>query len=291
MPDAAAPARLDIRKIAGSLGAEVAGLDLSQPLPGPQAEALRAALAEHLVLFLRGQSLDMAAQKRATEIFGPILRVPYVEPSAEDPDVVAVLKEAEERKIGVFGGDWHSDFSFLEAPPAGSLLYAVEVPPYGGDTLWSNQIEAFETLPDELREIVEGRGAVHVGKPHGVKWAPKPGTDLSRSIKMRRGDPEADKERVHPAVRRHVTSGRRALFVNPIYVTRLDGMSEAESAPILDRLNRHAIRPEFTCRWRWRAGDLAIWDNRATLHYAINDYDGHRRLLYRTTFAGEAPAA
>jgi taurine dioxygenase len=291
MPDASAPPLFEISKIAGSLGAEVRGLDLARPLSEAQAEALRAALAEHLVLFLRDQCLDMPAQKRATEIFGPVQRVPYVQGSAEDPDVVAVLKEAEERKIGVFGGDWHSDFSFLERPPAGSLLHAVEVPPYGGDTLWSNQVEAFETLPDDLRALVEERGAVHVGKPHGVKWAPKPGSNLSRSIQMQRGDPEADRERVHPAVRRHVTSGRRALFVNPVYVTRLEGMSEAESAPILERLARHAIRPEFTCRWRWRDGDLAIWDNRATLHYAINDYDGHRRLLHRTTFAGEAPVA
>lgn len=291
MPEAAGPAPFEVAKIAGSLGAEVRGLDLAQPLSETQATALRAALAEHLVLFLRGQALDMAQQKRATGIFGPVQRVPYVQGSAEDPDVIAVLKEADERRIGVFGGDWHSDFSFLEQPPAGSLLHAVEVPPYGGDTLWANQIEAFETLPDELREIVENRGAVHVGKPHGVKWAPKPGSGLSRSIGIQRGDPEADRERVHPAVRRHLTSGRRALFVNPIYVTRLEGMSEAESAPILERVKQHATRPEFTCRWRWQPGDLAIWDNRATLHYAINDYDGHRRLLHRTTFAGEAPVA
>jgi taurine dioxygenase len=280
---------MSLSPVAGLIGAEISGVDLSRPVSATVAEGLRRALADHLALFFRGQKLSHADQKRVTEIFGPLSRVPYIEPSRDDPDVVAVLKEAAETKISVFGGDWHSDFSFLEEPPAGSVLYSVEVPPYGGDTIWANQIAAYEALPADLRKAVEGRGAVHTGAPYGVTHRPSPGVKVSQSIRMRRGDPAADRETIHPAVRNHVPSGRRALFVNPIYTTRLDGMTETESRPILQRLYAHAVRPEFTCRFRWTPGCVAVWDNRATLHYAINDYDGHRRLLYRTTFAGERP--
>lgn len=277
----------EIQPVAGFIGAEIAGLDLLPPLDEEACGRLRAALDEYLVLFLRDQRLDLAALKRATRIFGPLMRVPYVEPSPQDPDVIAVLKEADEADISVFGGDWHSDFSFLERPPAGSLLYGVEVPPYGGDTLWASQVRAYETLPADLKELIDGRRAVHVGAPYGVAHAPDQTLATSRSIKMRRGDPAADQETLHPVVRRHPATGRRALFVNPIYTTRLEGLSVEDSRAILERLYRHATRPEFTCRFRWAPGSLAIWDNRMTLHYAINDYDGHRRLMYRTTFAGD----
>ncbi len=280
---------LKAEPLTGHIGAEIVGVDLSEPLTNTLGAALRQALARYLVLFFRDQTLDLAAQKRITAVFGPLMRIPYVEPSPQDPDVIAVLKEADERDIGVFGGDWHSDFSFLERPPAGSVLYAVEVPPYGGDTIWSNQARAYDTLPDDLKALVDSRRAVHSGAPYGKAHAPEDPQALSRSIKMRRGDPEADRETLHPAVRRHPESGRKALFVNPIYTIRLEGMSEAESRPLLDRLYRHATRPDFTCRVRWAPRSLAIWDNRMTLHYAINDYDGHRRLMYRTTFAGERP--
>ncbi len=274
--------------VAGLIGAEISGIDLAAGFDAEAAGFLREALARHLVLFFRDQSLDFAAHRRLTEVFGPVMRVPYVEHSREDPDVIAVLKEADETKISVFGGDWHSDFSFLDEPPAGSVLRAVEVPPYGGDTLWSNQIAAYETLPDDLREIVNVSRAVHVGAPYGVRHAPSADAGVSRSVRMRRGDPDADRERFHPAARTHPPTGRKALFVNPIYTTRLDGPADGDGE-VLRRLHAHAVRPEFTCRFRWTPGAVAIWDNRATLHYAINDYDGHRRLLYRTTFAGERP--
>ncbi|MEX0758211.1 MAG: TauD/TfdA family dioxygenase, partial [Tistlia sp.] len=212
--------RLAIDPVTPRLGACVTGLDLSRPVSKGLAEDLRQALAERLVLFLPEQNLDIAALKRATGIFGPVARVPYVEPSPEDPDVVAVLKEADEGRISTFGGDWHSDFSFLEQPPGGSLLQAVELPPVGGDTLWADQVTAWETLPEELRAQLEGRRAIHTGAPYGASRAPQGAT--SRSIRITRGDPEADRERAHPAVRRHPWSGRAALFVNPIYTTRLE---------------------------------------------------------------------
>ncbi len=274
---------LTIKQVTGNIGAEIEGVDLSGPVDASIADALRRALWDHQVLILHDQFLDIAQLKQVTALFGPLQRLPYVEPIAEDPLVIGVRKKATDKKIAVFGGNWHSDFSFLEHPPAGSLLSAVEIPEVGGDTVWSNQIAAYETLPDNLRDVVEGRAAIHVGKPHGVKFAPK-GNQRS-TIKMVRGDPEADRETFHPAIRRHPETGRRALFVNPVYTSRLDGMSEAESEPILDRLFWHATRPEFSCRHRWRAGDLVVWDNRSTLHFAVNDYDGSDRLLYRTTFS------
>lgn len=276
---------LEIKPMTGTVGAEIAGLDLAAPIGDALGQALREALWSHQVLVFRDQRLDLAAQKRLTAVFGAIMRLPYVEPIAEDPEVIAVLKEASEQKVGVFGGDWHSDFSFLAHPPAGSVLSAVEVPDYGGDTVWANQVAAYDALPAALREAVEGREAIHVGKPYGVKYAPPEDTRSGASIRMTRGDPDADRETHHPAVLEHPDSGRKALFVNPIYTTRLGGMTDEESAPILDALYKHAIRPEFCCRLRWSEGTVAVWDNRTTMHYAVNDYDGSRRLLYRTTFA------
>ena len=274
----------------GTIGAEIDGIDLAAPIEAPLADALRAALWRHQVLVFRGQHLDLAAQKRLTAVFGPAMRLPYVTPLDDDPEVIAVLKEASEQKVGVFGGEWHSDFSFLESPPAGSVLNAVEVPEVGGDTVWANQVAAYATLPPALKEIVDGRDAIHVGKPYGVKYAPPAEARAGTSIRMTRGDPAADREIHHPAVIRHPESGERALFVNPIYTARLDGMTDEQSAPILEALYKHAVRPDFCCRLRWSAGTVAVWDNRTTMHYAVNDYDGTRRLLYRTTFAGALAA-
>ncbi len=280
----------DIHPITGTIGAEIVGVDLKAPIGDAIADTLRSALWAHQVIVLRDQHLDIAAQKRLTSVFGDIMQLPYVEPVENDPEVIAVLKEASEQKVGVFGGDWHSDFSFLENPPEGSVLSAVEVPVYGGDTVWANQAAAYEALPDALREIVDGRDAVHVGKPYGVKHAPPEEARTGGSIRMTRGDPDADREIRHPCVVTHPGSGTKALFLNPIYTTRLDAMSEEESAPILEALYKHAVRPDFCCRLRWTPGTVAVWDNRMTMHYAVNDYDGTRRLLYRTTFSGAPPA-
>jgi taurine dioxygenase len=201
-----------------------------------------------------------------------------------------VLKEADERKISTFGNAWHSDFSFLEEPPLGSILYAREVPSHGGDTLFANMYEAYEALSEGMKRMLLGLRAMHSGKPYGQGGLPK---DLktSRSIGIERNNPEADRETAHPVVRLHPESGRKALFVNAIYTTRFEDMSEAESRPLLDFLFEHVQRPEFACRFRWAEGSLAVWDNRCTLHYAVNDYDGSRRLMHRTTVAGERPMA
>ena len=161
----------------GRIGAEVSGLDLSLSLSAETAAALRALLARHHVLVFRDLQVTRAQQKALTRVFGPLMRLPYIPPMAEDPEVIAVVKEAEETS-GTFGGDWHSDMSFLARPPGGSALWAKELPPHGGDTLWVSQAAAWESLPAALKSALRGRDAIHVGKPYGVKWAP---TEESRS--------------------------------------------------------------------------------------------------------------
>ncbi|MEM7286456.1 MAG: TauD/TfdA family dioxygenase [Actinomycetota bacterium] len=277
-----------IDKLTGFTGAEIRGLDL-RVVDDETATTLLEALAAHHVVIVRDQNLSLGQQKAVTEVFGPLATLPYIDPLPDDAQVIAVLKEAHETDMGVFGGDWHSDFSFLANPPAGSVLAAVELPPHGGDTVWANQVAAHRTLPRDLRDAIDGTDAVHVGKPYGVRWAPPEEERSSASIGMRRGDPDADENRLHPTVITVPETDEQALFVNPIYTTRLAHLSESESAPILDELYRHATRPDFSYRHRWEPGDVAIWNNRTTMHYATNDYDGHRRLLHRTTFAREAP--
>ncbi|MEL7172445.1 MAG: TauD/TfdA family dioxygenase [Pseudomonadota bacterium] len=271
-------------RITGAIGAELEGVDLSGPISEDLAGALRDALARHLLIVVREQDIGPEQHRRITEIFGAPAVNPYAPGPVEHPEMTRIVKEADER-TGVFGGGWHSDLSFLERPPGGSVLYAVEVPPWGGDTMWASMQAAWEALPEPLKLLLDGRDAVHVGKPYGVKWAP-PVEEQAMKGSTRRGDPEADRERFHPAVLTHPVTGRRGLYLNPTYVMRLDGMSEEESRPVLDQIWRHCALPEFGCRLRWRAGTLAVWDNYATQHYAINDYHGYRREMRRATFEG-----
>ncbi len=218
-----------------------------------------------------------------------MLRVPFIAHLDEHPDVIAVLKEADERNISTFGGTWHSDFSFLDEPPSFTLLQAIELPDVGGDTVWSNQYLAYETLSLGLRRMLDPMRAVHTGWPHGTTGPAADDPGLSRSVKMVRKDPTADREVLHPVVRVHPITQRKALFINPVYTQRFEDMTVAESQPLLRYLFEHAVRPEFQVRLHWTPGTLAIWDNRCVLHLAVNDYDGSRRLLHRTTVRGERP--
>jgi len=281
---------ITVQPVAGSLGAEVSGIDLAKPLSNAAAAEIRRAFTENLVLFFRDQRLTPEQHLAFSGLFGRLCRMPYIKHMDDYPDIIAVLKEADERKISTFGNAWHSDFSFMEEPPLGSILYAREVPSHGGDTLFANMYEAYEALSEGMKRMLLGLKAMHSGKPYGQGGLPK---DLktSRSIGIERNNPEADRETAHPVVRLHPESGRKALFVNASYTTRFEDMSEAESRPLLDFLFEHVQRPEFACRFRWAEGSLAVWDNRCTLHYAVNDYDGSRRLMHRTTVAGERPMA
>jgi len=279
---------IDVRPMAGALGADIYDIDLARPLDDATFAAIERAFHEHLVLFFHDQRLTPEQHIDFTRRFGPLSRSPYIKHMDEYPDIIAVLKEADELNISTFGNAWHSDFSFMEQPPLGSVLYGREVPSHGGDTLFANMYLAYDALSDGMRRLLDPLNAMHSGRPYGVGGLPKD-LKVSRSIGIVRDDPEADREIAHPVVRVHPKTGRKALFVNQIYTTRFEGMTEAESRPLLQFLYRHAIRPEFTCRLRWRTGDLAMWDNRSAMHYAINDYDGQRRLMHRTTIVGERP--
>jgi taurine dioxygenase len=278
---------MNLRPVAPACGVEITGIDVRDPsadIVGLLTESLR----EHAVVFVRDQSLSPEEQVALTRRLGPTLRVPYIRHLEEHPDVIAVLKEADEQRISTFGGTWHSDFSFLDEPPSYTLLHAVELPAVGGDTLWASQYAAFEALSPGMQRLLEPLRAVQTAWPHGTR-GPGPNAAVSTSVVMTRNDPSADREVLHPVVRVHPVTGRKALFVNPVYTQWFEGMSEAESRPLLEYLFHHATRPEFTCRLRWAPGTLAIWDNRCLLHLAINDYDGSRRLLHRTTVAGDRP--
>ena len=285
---------VSVRPVAPACGAEIRGVDLRRATAGaPDAgdddlRVVRDALRRHAVVFVRDQPLDLDEQVALTARLGRVLRVPYIQHLPSHPDVIAVLKEADERRISTFGGSWHSDFSFLDEPPSFTLLHAKELPEVGGDTLWASQEAAYDALSPGMQRLLAPLRAVQTGWPHGTN-GPGPNAAVSRSVVMTRNDPSADREVLHPVVRVHPDTGRRSLFVNPVYTQRFEDTTVEESRPLLQYLFDHAVRAEFTCRLRWEPDTLAIWDNRCLLHLAINDYDGSRRLLHRTTVAGERP--
>jgi taurine dioxygenase len=271
-----------VNPIAGALGAEVEGVDLGRPLGAETVAKLRRALLDHLVLFFRDQELTPEALLAAARHFGTPVEYPFVKGIEGHPDVIEVAKLEHERVN--FGGIWHSDTTYLEIPPMGTLLLAREVPPVGGDTLFANMYLACETLSEGLRAMLDGLTAVNSSAK----------ADVTRTREDRvRSAPKAGAERVleaeHPVLRTHPETGRKALYVNVAHTQRFGGMSEAESAPLLGYLCRHLTRPEFTCRFRWRPGSLAFWDNRAAQHNPINDYHGYRRVMHRVTLAGDRP--
>jgi taurine dioxygenase len=277
-----------IDRIAGALGAEITGLDLTRPLTDGEVGALRHAVLEHKVVFLRNQPYATEHLERLTLQLGGHGNTPFLESMEGHPGVVRVVREAHEGGIN-FGGQWHSDWSFQPEPPAFTLLWSLEVPPQGGDTMWSNQELAFDTLSDGLKSTLGTLDVVH-----SAGWAYSADGILARTAKGRtmriNTTDDALAEHTHPAAPTHPETGRRTLFVNPTYSVRFDGWTQAESAPLLQHLHAHSTRDAFTCRFRWTANTLAIWDNRSTQHNALNDYRGHRRELHRTTVAGTAPS-
>jgi len=269
---------LQIRRLAGALGAEISGLDLSQDLPDETIARIRRALVEHQVIFFRGQDLTPARQVAFGARFGPLNVHPFVAGMAGNPEVMEIIKEPQDRVN--FGGGWHSDMSFLERPSIGSILYAVEVPEFGGDTLFASQAAAFEALSPGLQATLEGLNAVHsASREYSAKGhsAQKRG-----SMSVAEADGYVG-EYVHPVVLAHPETGRKALYVNPAFTLRIDGWSKRESKPLLDYLFEHSRYEAFTCRFRWEAGSVAFWDNRSVWHFALNDYPGQRRHMRRVT--------
>ncbi|MGI9336142.1 MAG: TauD/TfdA dioxygenase family protein [Gammaproteobacteria bacterium] len=273
-----------VQPISGALGAEVSGIDLSGQLSASAADEIREALNEYVVLLFRDQNLSLADQRRFAARFGPLIPHPYVTGLDEDPDIFEIVREPGE------GYSWdnfyHSDLMFLEKPPMASALFAVEVPPFGADTEFCNMYLAYETLSERMRQMLAPlRGVNESGDPS--HWSSK-----YEGMHERRNSPAAA---THPIVRVHPETGRKALYLSPAFTTRFEGMTDKESAPLIDFLYAHATQSQFGCRLHWKQGSLALWDNRVSLHHAVADYFGevarHRRVMRRATIEGEVPIA
>lgn len=278
--------RITVAPLAPALGAEVSRVDLSQLINDTTADEIRRAFADYLVLFFRDQELTPEGQVAFAGLFGPVGAYPFAEPIAEHPQVIPIIKEAHQTTN--FGGIWHTDTPYLEQPSLGSVLHAREVPPFGGDTMWANGYRAWETLSEGLRATLEPLRAVQSAAKNKAELRAdhlKDGAMRGHNIE------EMDLRRAeHPVARTHPVTGRKALYVSPAHTTNFVGWTEAESAPLLDYLFSHITAEENTCRFRWSRGTVAVWDNRCSLHYPLNDYHGHRREMHRVTIDGERPA-
>lgn len=273
---------LDIRPIAGAMGAEIHGVDASRELDDTTVAALRKALLDHLVVFLPNQTLTPEQQLRFARRFGEPMIYPFVKGLDGLPEVTPILKKEEDRNN--FGGIWHSDTVYQDEPPMGTMLYALELPPFGGDTLFANQYLAYDSLSDGMKALLAPLKAINISGKGRVQQTR---TDMMKHASAGlKGD---ELESCHPVIRTHPETGRKALYVNVAHTVRFDGMTEEESTPILEYLFDHQIQPEFTCRFRWSQGAVAFWDNRAAMHYPINDYHGYRRLMHRITLTGDRP--
>lgn len=272
----------------GAFGIEVRGLDLARTCDRSLAAELRALLLEHRLLVLRGQELDAAALRDVGRHFGPLDHHPFIEPVPGVPEVIAVVKEADEEQN--FGGGWHSEVSFYASPAMGTLLYAVEVPEKGGDTLLADAVQAYASLPRETQDRIANLSGVHsaehiygVGGFYERRAARGDAGTRTRNLDAAQGQVE------HPVVRTHPETGEKILYVNLAFTVGIAGLSEAEARPLLSELIQHAVRPEFVTRLHWEPGTLAIWDNRSTQHYALNDYAGQRREMLRVVIEGDRP--
>jgi len=284
-PRAAAPYdRISVAPIAGAIGAEISGVDISKPIDDATFAEIRRAWNAHLVIFFHGQTLDDDALIAFGRRFAPLFRHPNLITEGDYPDIVRIKRMPGDRKI--VGEDWHADTTCMEAPPAGAVLYGVDVPPYGGDTLFANQYLAYETLSDGMQAMLSGLRAVHSDI---TVAGPQAARNQYRTTKVREDADWREHVAEHPVVRTHPETGRKGLFVNMSYTQRFSGMTRAESRPLLGFLLKHATRPEFTCRFRWRNRSVAVWDNRCVLHIAANDVHHHSRLMHRVQMCGDRP--
>ena len=269
------------RRIAGALGAEIDGVDLSGPLSRGQVAELRRLWLDHLVIFFRKQELTERQFLSFAGQFGEPIEYPLVKGLPDYPMIIEVKKLEHERVA--FGGIWHTDTAYLERPPMASMLLAREVPPAGGDTLFANMYLAYENLSAGLKKLLSTLRAVNTSV--------KADASKTREDRIRDdGKAAADFAAEHPVVRTHPETGRKALYVNSGHTVRFAGWTEEESAPLLKFLFDFQTRPEFTCRFGWRPGSIALWDNRCAQHNPVNDYHGHRRVMHRITLAGDVPA-
>ncbi len=271
-----------ITPYSSALGAVVSGVDLAQPVSDTDFDKIRQAFLNFGVIFFRDQDITPEQHLAFARRFAPIDINRFFKAVDGYPEIAEVRKEADQKTN--IGGGWHTDHSYDEVPAMGSLLLAREVPPRGGDTLFANMHMAFEALSPGLQRTLEGLRALHSTRHvFGAEAAYAKSKDMGERI----GNAAAAIQDVyHPVVIRHPDTGRKTLYVNSGFTVRFEGWTAAESEPLLRYLYQFAARPEFSCRWQWQKGSLAFWDNRATWHYALNDYHGHRRLMHRVTVQG-----
>ena len=271
---------IDVKPVSGALGAEIKGVDISIPLDAEVVSEIRNALLKHLVIFFQNQVISPQQQLNFAEQFGIPMEYPQLKGLPDCPLVTEVIKL--EHETLNFGGVWHSDTTYLQQPPMASLLYAIEIPPYGGDTMFSNQYMAYETLSEGLKKTLS--------ELVGVNTSSKPEVSMTREDRMHEAGMELNiLNASHPAVRTHPETGSKVLFVNKAHTTHFKDWTESESKSLLEFLFQHQVRTEFTCRFRWEKNSLAFWDNRCVQHNPVNDYQGFRRIMHRVTIAGDKP--
>ena len=275
--------QLEVRPLSRAVGAEVLGINLLDPVSDAQIAEIRKIWLQHSVVFFREQPLEPGAFQAFAQRFGEIIEYPFVKGLPDFPLIVPVLKLPHEKHN--FGGVWHTDTTYLQEPPMATMLIARELPPVGGDTLFASNYAAFEGLSPALQDTLRTL--------KGVNSSAKAAVTHSREDRL--ADSATDKGRSelnseHPVVRTHPETGREALYVNPGHTIRFAGWTEEESAPLLNYLFEQQVKPEYTCRFVWRPGSIAFWDNRCALHNPINDYHGYKRLLHRITLKGDKPA-
>ncbi len=262
---------LEVRPIAGAAGAEIAGVDLATDFSDEVLGEIRAALLAHLVIFFRDQQLTPDRQLAFARRWGEIHLHPFVEGMADYPEVLEIVKRPTDKRN--FGGAWHTDQMFAPRPAMGTMLYALEVPSAGGDTMFTNQYLAYESLSPAMRAMLDKLRTLCVGDRSKRRGGPGRKELLTGQMASMRGKDPGDEQTdsIHPLVRTHPETGRKALYIGG-HVQAFDGMTDEESAPLIGFLMEHSTRPEFTCRFRWQTGSLAFWDNRCTQHFAVNDY-------------------
>jgi len=274
---------LHITPLSFALGAQISGVDLSRPLTDEQRDHIEQALLEHHVLFFRDQPLTPQQQARFAASFGDLHIHPIYPNVPEQPEVLILdTAQTDVRDNAI----WHTDVTFLPTPAMGAVLTAQHLPAYGGDTLWASGVAAYEALSKPLQLLLDGLSATHdFTRSFPLERFGNTPQDLARWEEARHKNPPLS----HPVIRTHPVSGRKSLFVNEGFTTRINELEAAESEAILKLLFSHATRPEFTIRWRWQENDVAFWDNRSTQHYAVDDYRPQRRVMHRATILGDVP--